>query len=295
MQVAFEMNISIGDVKNWTGTTWLGISSACYVGYLIYDSYIASSDNLLPALTEKETENMLDDLTTTIQAQSRNLMAAVGSIKEQIAQQSGKVHEDKEILETFIKPHAITAFNEAENGIHSKYDIAPYELEEAVAEYMPKNKNIEDKVNQIRGMLTSLGIPMEADRAAAGDTVATSGGGAAGADHMTDQDIKTLFQEIVLVCIEKTKEFALEWVAKGRDRNLTNQLELQSFQMVLQDRHTSAQSDTLKRYGLSDAQFQSRIEKLAHDPELHTALMKLQTGVQSAVTSAGIHLPVPGM
>ena len=112
---------------------------------------------------------------------------------------------------------------------------------------------------------------------------------------MTDQDIKTLFQEIVLVCIEKTKEFALEWVAKGRDRNLSNQLELQSFQMVLQDRHTSAQSDTLKRHGLSDAQFQSRIEKLAHDPELHTALMQLQTGVHNAVTSAGIHLPGPGM
>lgn len=303
------MNMNIPDLKGiskWTGATWLGISAVCYASYLIYDSYIASSDNLLPALTEEETEEMLDDLTTTIQGQIKKFMGAVGNIKQQIAEQSGKVHEDKEILEYFIKPHAITAFKEAENAIHAKYDIAPYELEEAVAEYTVTNKNIADKAGQIRMMLTMLGIPMEGggeagEMAAAmgGATttaVAAAAGGAASTDHISDTDIKKVFREIVLVCIEKTKQFAEEWVQQGRDRNLSNQLELQSFQMILQDRHTAAQSERLQQHGLTDAQFQSRIEKLAQDPELHTSLMQLQTGVQAAVTSAGIHLPMqPGM
>ena len=73
--------------------------------------------------------------------------------------QQGQQLEDQQIMQHFIYPHSKTALQELEQKICDDFDIAEYELEEAVTEYCEDSdltacKSYQEAHYEVRGRVS---------------------------------------------------------------------------------------------------------------------------------------------
>lgn len=241
-----------------------------------------SEEGLAPALDEEQTREIMRSFSTGLANNTIRFSNAAEKIKAQM-QQQGQQLEDEQIMHHFIYPHFKTAVQEIEQKVCDEYDIAPFELEEAVDEYYSTDKEIEGYVNNVRKLIVKFGGEVESDEL----VPSGSAGGGAGAASRGDGSMESL--ENMLGILEDLKERVLQATEEYATAHLsmhgppTDQQSIMDFQQGMVSLQTDIQNELLAEYGLNEQRFTELIQKHANAPEVQTSFMQMQMGIQQKI------------
>ena len=243
-----------------------------------------SDAKLAPALDEEQTREIIKTLGTSLQATCGKFSNAAEKIKMQMAQQ-GQQLEDSQIMQHFIYPHFKTALQELEQKICDDFDIAEYELEEAVTEYCD-DEEISKHVKAIKKLITRYGGTVESDEVEVPGAGAGAGAGAGGAGEVSLQSVMELFNDLMKRVLDATEEYAAQHVQLHGPP--TDPMAVQEFQEGMVQLHTAIQNAVLGEYGLTEESFQQILMKHSSTQEVQGAFMQMQFGIQQKLAMAGI-------
>lgn len=245
-----------------------------------------SEEGLAPALDEKQTREIMKSLSAGIASSSIRFSNAAEKIKAQM-QQQGQMLEDAQIMQHFIYPHFKTAVQEMEQKICDDYDIALYELEEAVDEYYASDNEIQGCANDVRKLIAKFGGEVESDEVVPSFS---GGGGAATTRSAGDagslQSMLAIFDDLKDRVLQATEEYATAHVAMHGPP--ADPQGAQEFQVGMVQLHQDIQNELLAEYGLTEEEFTVMIQKNANSPEVQTGFMQMQMGIQQTLAQCGI-------
>jgi hypothetical protein len=249
-----------------------------------------SEVDLAPALDEETTREIMKSLSQGLASSCIRFSNAAEKIKMQM-QQQGQMLEDAQIMQHFIFPHFKTAMAELEQKVCDDYDIADFELEEAVNAYCDTDGEIMKCANDIRNLIVKFGGQVESDevvRSSGAGASATASAGASGG-VMGDvglEDVLELFQDLTARVLEATEQYAAAHVQLHGPP--TDPQGVQDFQTGMVQLHTDIQNACLEEYNLTEQQFQDILMKHANAPEVQSAFMQMQYGIQQKLAMSGI-------
>lgn len=249
-----------------------------------------SEEGLAPALDEAQTREIMKSLSTGLATSSIRFSNAAEKIKAQM-QQQGQMLEDAQIMQHFIYPHFKTAVQEMEQKICDDYDIALYELEEAVDEYYSTDKEIEGYANDVRKLIAKFGGEVESNEAVpgggagGGGVAAATGTGGAGSSGSVESML-AIFEDLKERVLQATEEYATAHVAMHGPP--ADQQGAQEFQLGMVKLHTDIQNEVLSEYGVTEEEFTMMIQKNANSPGVQAAFMQMQMGIQQKLAQCGI-------
>ena len=249
-----------------------------------------SEEGLAPALDEAQTREIMKSLSTGLATSSIRFSNAAEKIKAQM-QQQGQMLEDAQIMQHFIYPHFKTAVQEMEQKICDDYDIALYELEEAVDEYYSTDKEIEGYANDVRKLIAKFGGEVESNEvvpggeAGGGGVAAATGTGGAG-NSGSVESMLAIFEDLKERVLQATEEYATAHVAMHGPP--ADQQGAQEFQLGMVKLHTDIQNEVLSEYGVTEEEFTMMIQKNANSPGVQAAFMQMQMGIQQKLAQCGI-------
>lgn len=249
-----------------------------------------SEEGLAPALDEAQTREIMKSLSTGLASRSIRFSNAAEKIKAQM-QQQGQMLEDAQIMQHFIYPHFKTAVQEMEQKICDDYDIALYELEEAVDEYYSTDKEIEGYANDVRKLIAKFGGEVESNEVvpggeagSGGEAAATGTGGAGNSGSV--ESMLAIFEDLKERVLQATEEYATAHVAMHGPP--ADQQGAQEFQLGMVKLHTDIQNEVLSEYGVTEEEFTMMIQKNANSPGVQAAFMQMQMGIQQKLAQCGI-------
>lgn len=262
----------------------LGVAAAAAATAIALRMKKNSGAKLAPALDVEQTREIIKTLAASLQATCGKFSNAAEKIKMQMAQQ-GQQLEDQQIMQHFIYPHFKTALQELEQKICDDFDIAEYELEEAVTEYC-EDEVISQHVKAIKKLIMKYGGQVESDEVEMAGAGAGGAGGAGAGGEVDLQSVMELFNDLMKRVLDATEEYAAQHVQlHGPPADPTA---VQEFQEGMVQLHTAIQNAVLAEYGLTEELFQQILMKHSSSQEVQGAFMQMQFGIQQKLAMAGI-------
>mmetsp|Transcript_24982 Transcript_24982/g.42248 ORF Transcript_24982/g.42248 Transcript_24982/m.42248 type:complete len:190 (+) Transcript_24982:64-633(+) len=133
------MNFTEGNAKLLL-TSVVGVLGLGSLAYFLSADSAGSNEDLLPALTLQETQDILSKILERVKIISVRYARASQQIQQQVAQQ-GQQMSELEVNKNFILPHFETGFQESEDEVLAEFDCDADELEEAGRYYADKEND----------------------------------------------------------------------------------------------------------------------------------------------------------
>jgi len=257
----------------------LGVAAAAAAAAVALKIKAKSEGKLAPALDVVATRDIIRSLGTGLQQTCTKFANAAEKIKMQMAQQ-GQQLDDAQIMQHFIYPHFKTALQDLESKVCDDFDIAEYELEEAVTEYCDDDE-VSKYVNVIKKLIQKYGGTVESDEV---EVAGASAGGVVG--EVSLQSVMELFNDLMKRVLDATEEYAAQHVSLHGPP--TDPAAVNEFQEGMVQLHTAIQNVVLQEYGLTEESFQAILMKHSSSQEVQAAFMQMQFGIQQKLALAGI-------
>jgi hypothetical protein len=262
------------------------------LGSLMY--YLTGSgtdDDLLPALTLQETQDILSKILERIKILSVRYARASQQIQQQVAQQ-GQQMSEHQINQHFILPHFETGFEEAEIEVLAEFDCDSDELEEAGRYYALKEKDevVRELLNKLKRLHQTFGgesdmteFSDESEQELASRTSAGGGGG-----DITLAKVVEVLKKLSDMVGDATDDYCENF--KMQYGLPTNAELAQQFQGGMLQMSEAMEAQVLQSYGMTQAQFQAGIMAHQSDATLLQVIQDMQVKNQQRLLNHGISM-----
>lgn len=228
-----------------------------------------NSDNLYPAMTIEETEEVLSALCNAMEQKVTSLKMQVQQIAAQFQAQGQQIDMDQMIIH-FLKPGFTTALADSESSIYNEYDFESSEVEHAISFYSELNSQTIVKLSKkLKQLGQSCGLTVATTVTAGNSNSLTTNNNTHDNDSSSVKEKKPLTEarilEVVDVLIpevtDKMEAFIVQFKAQYGSPVGDMQL-LQRFQQAQMMISQEAETDVLKREGVSPEEWIMMIQKL---------------------------------
>lgn len=272
-------------------TIVIGIGAVAAVGALVYALLIkkgGNSEDALPALTEAETEEVMEALSKKTGPLRQQMLNTTEMIKQKFAAQ-GQQADDAQLREHLILPKFREGYEALVSEVLGDFDIDEEELEDAVTYYSAPSSsssgNVAALTESIKACYVSLGGqvgPSTQVTAMGASETATTG-------EMALEDVLTVLQTLSTVLNEKTEEYIVAY--KAQNGVPADPESMNRFQMGAAQLSEAAEANVLSSFGLTANQFRDALMMYKDRQEIMMPMMMIQQQSQQMLMRHGMMPP----
>lgn len=259
------------------------VASGIFVVYSLMSYARTSSKDLLPALNEEETLDIMEKMLNQMKLQANNMLNAHANIKQQIAAQ-GQQMSDKDIMVNYILPHFDSLLTELQSNVLDQCDVELCEIEEAVDYYEPKVLELAEVVFKMKTIYHEMGGDVDLDYAEqrAGEELD------ANAREITSKELMGFLRSLSAKMSEQLGGYADAFIGQyGIPRTQEHK---QAFQIGMMTLSEDAQKETLAEFKMSETELQRSLMENQTNEELQMIFISMQVDSTQILASKGISL-----
>lgn len=252
--------------------------AALAIGGIVAASFVfaepPSGPHLRPALTEEETQKIMQSIFDKLRKSVEQMMGHVQNIKQQLAQQGQDV-PDQVILKQYIFPHFEAAFKEIESSTLEEFDAESFELEDAVNTYVAEGYGALVELSEKMKMLYKAMGGDDGSGDAEGGEATVSGADEGGQPEVTRELLLKILSRLSDHMSVEMDAYCKRFIAQNGGPP-TSMEEAQAFQEGILAVSDTAEKKTTTEFGITGSALSQAIMAHSEHKSVKAQIQQLQ-------------------